>query len=211
MSKIQGQAGTSIADVYDVQGSIVEIDELLDKQGVHLTHEMGSTVFSERVRGGILRRSTGALLQNVAWDITLTLPVGVTRIHRWAVVADVAARTQHCQLSIANSGAGIETDLPFWAWDVATTDIEKVIRMQLAGAAVANISIMQLGLPTDGGGSFMAYGTSQPNSGNAANQLIFRGLTSGFGAGNVTVTAIIFDAFPQLIAPASRGLPIPGW
>ena len=172
---------------------------------------MGSTIFSERVRGGIIRRSSTALLQNTTWDVTLTLPVGVTRIHRWAVVADASGRTQHCQLSIANSGTGIGTDLPFWAWDIATTDIEKEIRMQIAGAAVATESYLQLGLPGSGGGSFMAYGTAQPNSGNVVNQLIFRGLTSGFGAGTVTVTAIVFDAFPQLSAPASRGLPIPGW
>lgn len=212
MPKVLAQAGTSLADVYDVEGSVAGVEDLESRE-VHLFHEMGSTIFSERVRGRVSVLTPGAIAQNLPFDITVVLPPGISRIHNWMVVdtSAVAGRILHCQMSISSISAGDETDCPFWVWELAT-DRERSCRMQVSGAAIATlIALGQTSGSDRQSGPLMGYGAEQPSPIQAVNQLIFRGRTSGFGAGTAIPSAILYDAFAITVRPSSRGLPVPSW
>lgn len=203
MPKILAKAGDSLADVYDIEGSIAGVDEL-DTHDVNLFHEMGSTIFSERVRGSLFTFTTGAIAQNITWDLVVDMPPGLSRIHNWSVTASVTGRVDQAQLSIANR---VLTDSPYWSWNTSR-DVEKVIRVSL-GAGPSGVSLLQVVDPQSP--QMMSYGQLQPQAGLAVDQLIFRGVSSGFGAGTVTVQAVVYHAFAQTLRPSSRGLPVPSW
>lgn len=205
--RVLAQAGTSLADVYDVEGSIVGVDEL-DSESVKTVHEMGGVIMSERYVGRIIQLTSGAIAQSIAFNINLTLGRHLERILHWAVTSDVTARTQSLQLSLADiSTAGvISTDCPFWAWNTGSgDDIDKPIRLLLNGTVVNN-RIFETRL---GGFPTIASGSGQP--GRPVNQLVFRGQSTAFGAGTVTLTALILVAAAQRTGPGSGGLPIPSW
>ena len=63
MPKILSQAGDSLADSYDVAGSIAGVDDLIT-QDVQLLHEMGGTIFSERLTSQVLTIASGSIAQN---------------------------------------------------------------------------------------------------------------------------------------------------
>jgi len=207
-SRIQSQAGVSLADTYAVPGSIAGI-ERLETHEVHLTHEMGGTIFSERLQGFLARAATGALLQNVNFNVELgVFPPSVNRILSVCVLADVVARTNHCVISIQNNVSGRE--MPIWWWDSAD-DGEQQVRWSDDGAAVAVfIALRQTGinrLPT----LLTPLGDERQ-----MGHVFFRGATSGFGAGNVSLTALINVARPNTGVPppgepSSFGLPLPSW
>jgi len=67
MPKVLGQVGVSLADAYDIEGSIAGVDELVTRD-VSLTHDMAATIFSERVSTAIRRSATAALAQNTLFD-----------------------------------------------------------------------------------------------------------------------------------------------
>ena len=134
MTKILGQAGTSLADVYDIEGSIAGVDQLLSEE-VTLEHEMGGVIFSERLIGSIERLTTGALVQNTSWDLTLVTPPGIFRVLGVYVQADVGARSTRAQVSIRDPTSARE--LPLFIWDSAN-DLEQSIRIVENGGAVGN-------------------------------------------------------------------------
>lgn len=201
MVKILSRTGDSLADMYDVEGSISGIEHL-ETHTLPIMHEMGGTVFSERLGAAIRRNQTSALAQNAVWDIVSTdLPNVPFRVLGVCVLADAAARTQFAQLSLRESTNGRE--VPFFSW-FTTNDVESDIRIVENGAAVSNV-IKLVGptqLPTLGMGD-----TQRQHVG----ELTFRGLTAAFGAGTVTLTALVHIAFAQTGGISSRGVPIPGW
>lgn len=204
MVKVQAQAGNSLADVYDVRGSVAGIEQL-ETQELPIVHEMGGTVFSERLSGNIQRLS-GTLAQNLTLDTTLDLSgADVRRIFGVAVITDAVARVDHLALLIGNSADTRE--IPIWAWDT-TIGTHVDIRMMDNGAAVADHEILipiATGCPLP---SF-SFGDGQPQR---MDRIIFRGLTAGFGAGDVTMTALIYTAFGfRSGGLSSRGLPVPSW
>jgi len=206
MPKVLAQAGSSLADVYDVEGSVAGV-ETLESRDVSLVHEMGATIFSERFGEILFQLSTGALAQSVAWNINITLEPTINRILHYAVVADVTARTNKMQLSISDIGSNglISTDCPFWSWETGVgTDIDKAINHMLNGSIVSKRIFTSLSPP----GPTLASGTAQRN---VVNQLAFRGQALPFGAGTVTLTALVLVG--QLITRgvSSKGLPLPGW
>ena len=204
MVKILSQAGNSLADVYDVDGSIAGINQL-ETHELPIVHEMGNTVFSERLSGSIRRISTGAIAQNITFDIVLTdLPATPGRIFSLAVFNNVTSRVNDVTISIRN--VRDEREVPIWNWFQAN-GVEVTGRLQDDGAAVGNVNLMLSDLNMNGTPSLLV-GTDQPQP---VDQIAFRGGTQGFGAGTVTITAVIYIAFSQVAGISSRGLPIPSW
>jgi len=204
--KILSQSGNSLADLYDVEGSVAGIDSLETRE-LPIVHEMASTVFSERCSGAIRIAQTAALAQNAAADVVLTdLPSGVWRILNVVVFADVNARTSSAQVSLREPIVGRE--IPIFAWD-STNDVQTNIRIVEDGAAAANVFVHVsnfMNVPT------MGIGAGQPQR---VGEIAFRVLTSAFGAGTVTMTALIYLALSAIGGvpgnTTSRGLPVPSW
>jgi len=202
MAKILSQAGDSLADIYDVVGSIAGIDELLSKD-VQLVHEMGHTIFSERYSETIRRVQTSAANQSSNFSATISdLPATPTRILGVIVIVDNAARTAHATLSVADPTSG--RMLPIWTWDGTSEDTMRFDD----GSGTANFIVMR---------PLAAY-TQYPNmlSGSGrqpqrVENLSFAGVSTAFGAGTVQHTLLIQIAFAAQAGVDSRGLPIPSW
>jgi len=205
MTKILAQAGVSLADIYDIEGSIVGVEQLMARE-VSTVHEMGGTIFSERLSGEIRRLDSTGLDQDQTWDVEdTTIPVGVSRVLGASVVSLNAARLVNCTLSIREPNVGRE--IPIFVWD--TNEGFVSARFQDNGGTVANHHFLENAiniatLPN------MVIGTGQPM---AVPNLIFRGLTSSFGAGTVQTIALVYLGFTEVTGEgiSSIGLAIPGW
>lgn len=203
MAKIQGQSGTSLADMYDTVGSEAPINTLLSEE-VNLVHEMGGTIQSERVGGLLRRRSTGALLQTVSFTDTITnISEFPSRLHSVTVYVDAAARMLKIVVSIHDVDA--EREIPIFAWESAN-GIEVPIRVVDNGDPISDqfllVSQMPIGAPT------MLYGSTSPRP---LNDIVIRGTTETFGAGDVTAIILLQISFTGVGGIDSRGLPIPSW
>jgi len=202
MVKVLSQAGNSLADIYDVKGSIAGIDELETRE-LPIFHEMGATVFSERFSTQLLRASTGAIAQNTDIGLTIpSMPDAVARLLAVAIITDDATRILHCTMVVRDPVA--EQEFPVWIWDEATSLSARMID----NAQVTAVFDLLVGsVAADMLPSFMG-GTGQPQT---VDELVVRGRTTGFGAGDVTVTALAYVAFSLVGGVSSRGLPIPSW
>jgi len=201
-SKILGKGGDSLADMYDVAGSIAGVEEL-DSESVKVVHEMGATIFSERLSGTIRRISTGDINQSTVFDLTLTdLPGTPNRILGVQVIADVSGRASNAMVAVRDPVAGRE--FPVWVWDV-TDDLEQDIRIVDNGAAVAD---MELLVPRSLQTPSFLIGNNQPQG---VPDIAFRGQSGAFGAGTVEIIALIYITFSQVGGLSSRGLPVPSW
>lgn len=207
--KILSQAGTSLADVYDVEGSIAGLEEL-DVAEVKAVHDLGPQIHSERTLATIARGTTGAIAQNISFDFTVGAFSDVaTRIFGLAVIADTAANVSRVCVSIRNPSNGRE--MPIWTWDSAD-DREQFIRWSDDGGAVATVvhlSTLVTHLPTM---------NTRIGLGRSMGEFVCRGQTLGFGAGTVEIFLLIHFARPALTEgitppgePSSHGLPIPSW
>lgn len=209
MGKILSQAGDSLADSYDVAGSIAGVDDLLT-QDVQLLHEMGGTIFSERLRSQTITMAAEGIAQNANFDATFAfddLVDSPVRILGLQVVASVADSVQCCQVSIG--GIGSSGEMPFFVYD-HDDDEHGFIRLSVQGNAVATyfaLSPRQIQVPN----LITRTGDSSEMPG-----LVLRGFCTGFGAGTVNITSIIHIAragFATPVAgdPRSHGLPLPSW
>ena len=204
MVKILSKSGDSLADTYDVEGSVAGIDQLETRE-LGIIHEMGHTVFSERLSASIRRGTSGAILQSTTWDLTIPdFPVTPFRVLGVVVVAD-AGRVAFAQVSLQDASG--DREIPIWIWDT-DNDVQSDIRIVENGAAVANLLAL---VPSNNGGTVpnLALGSEQPQP--VGENVLFRGVTTAFGAGTVTCTALIYIAFSQIGGISSRGLPVPGW
>lgn len=208
--RVLAQAGHSLADLYDVEGSSIDI-KALDNDEVKLVHDLSHTVFSERLHANLNVMDSTALAQNLSWNIEL---VGFRadvpqRLLGISVLANTAARVTRASLAIQDNNTEIE--VVFWAWDIAD-DAEISTRWSDSGAAIATHFLLS---PL---GFVSVPPTLLIRQGVAANMpsIFFRGTTEGFGAGTVRTRAILHFArpMPPLVAPgdpSSVGLPLPSW
>jgi len=207
MVKILAQAGISLADTYDIEGSIVGV-ERLEPGEVQVVHEMGAVIASERMIGNILRVTTGDLLQSISWNLLIpSLPDTALRTLGVSVVAITGSRVDNCQVSIRDDTlitAGVE--IPIFAW-AATPDDEVPFRWVNNGAGVAEARLLRQFSPVPGVPS-MGFGTDQRESTPA---IVFRGATTAFGAGNVEIVAQIYASWIGSAGRSSFGVPIPSW
>jgi len=199
VAKILSKSGDSLADVYDVAGSIAGIDDLLSED-VNLVHEMGATIFSERLSAAVFPLTSGAIPQSTAFNSALPL-AQTSRILGLAVVTDQIARINDVQVSI--NSQGVDTDCPIFSW--ISSDPSKVVRITIGG------SLQTLTLLTPAYLPFIPNLTINQGSPSPVSTLILRGQTNAFGAGTVITQAIFFIAFPQVDGLSNRGLPLPGW
>ncbi len=202
MSKVLSQSGISLADQYDVEGSVAGIEDL-NSRDVSLVHEMGQTLFSERLGATIRRTSSGAIGQSDVWDnVIVTFPTAPFRILGVIVLSDDATRLSVVTVSIRSTQQVRE--MPIFEWD--TNEGAVTSRIDQEGAGAANTSTLiparSTGWPTLGVGSL---------SRQEVGAIAFRGSTNAFGAGDVTTIALIHIAFAQQAGLSSYGLPIPGW
>jgi len=136
MPKVLAQVGVSLADVYQVLGSIAGVEQLISHD-VNLVHEMGATIFSERLSAVVERATTGAIAQSTTFDVDVaTGGVGISRVLGVLVFADVIGRADFCQVSSRGTGSGRE--IPFYHWD-QVSGTEEDIRLVDNGAAAANV------------------------------------------------------------------------
>lgn len=203
MPKILAQAGISLADIYDIAGSIVGVEQL-QSQEVSLVHEMGATIFSERLTGTIGRITSGALLQNVTFGFTLTPPDGIYRILGISVFTDVAARMVRTSLLLR--APTNQREMPIFVWD-STNDLESAMTIDDDGT-VSDVTALIQTAPQPG---IPSLGIGVGQRATVGELIRLRGRTSGFGAGDVTVTAIVYFAFPTTTSISSFGVPIPAW
>lgn len=205
-NRVQTQSGSSLADIYNTKGSKLDIDEI-DVREIKGVHEMGATIFSERLSGGIRRGSTGAIAENIVFGEVMNMATVPSRLLALVVFTDNAARIDDCNVVILSTESdGDLQECPLWIWDGANSEIARFI--DNAGNADEHNVL----LPTPGTRSLpsMSFGTDQPT---IADRLVLRGTTTGFGAGTVTLTmlAYVANALARTGEISSRGLAIPGW
>jgi len=205
--KILGQAGRSLADVYDVEGSVVGLENL-DVGDIKGVHELGAQIHSERLQSFLVLASSTALGQSTAWGITTGgFPDSINRLLGVTLIADAAGRVGQASIAIQEQGNSREIPIAVWA---TANDREQLMNWSFDGAAVAlvvHLSTLVTHVPQ----LLTRLGTSRQMP-----QLIFRGNTAAFGAGTVTTRALYHLARPSTGNPAagepsSHGLPIPGW
>ena len=208
MPKILSRSGADLADIYNVEGSIAGIEDLVSRE-VHLAHEMGAEIFSERLRTFMVLLDTGNVIQNTAFnEIAGGIPDSINRVLGVSVILDTAARLDMCSLMVRNTITGRET--PIFVWDTAD-DLEQRIRWSIDGAAVVEDVHCQ---PLTS--SMLPYLLTRTGASSSMPELAFRGLTGGFGAGNLRARCIVTLCRPSSGAPtagepSSHGLSIPGW
>lgn len=206
--KILSQAGTSLADVYEIEGSIAGLEQL-DVEDIKGVHDLGPQIHSERLLSFLVLGATANHLQDVTFEvITAGIPDSTNRLLGLSVISNKAARLDHASVVIQDPDTGRE--LPIWIWDTAD-DRERQITWSLDGAAVAVFfELSSLATPN------IPQLLTRIGPSGAMPQLILRGLTAGFGAGNVTTRVIYHLARPNTGNPpageaSSHGLPIPSW
>jgi len=204
--KILAQTGTSLADVYRIEGSIAGL-EALDVTDIKGVHDLGPQIHSERLRSFIVGFGPGASLQTVTWSATAGgIPDSVNRFLGLAVIADVAARITNAQVSIRDPNG---SEIPIWNWDI-TNDVANTI-VVARPAAGAGAEILLVGKFDHSIELLTRIGPT-----NVMPDMVFRGLTETFGAGTVNPLCLFHVARPNSGAPpagepSSHGLPIPGW
>jgi len=209
--KILSQAGTALADIYDVEGSVVGLENL-DVGDIKGVHDLGPTIHSERLNVFGLIADSGATAQNASFNVELgAFPDSVNRVLSVAVAVDTAARLGNCSVHVHDTATG-GGDMPIWIWDSVLDGIAnlRIVRPGIAVAtlvALVPVSLVAGGLPTI---------LARTGAASQMPSLFFRGATLGFGAGNVTARAFIQVARPDRGAPgagepSSHGLPIPSW
>jgi len=205
VSKILSQTGVSLADVYDIEGSIVGVEDLRAEE-VQTVHEMGSTIFSERFRGTISRAVTGDIAQSQTFNVIVGgFPPVVNRINGIVVWTETIARLDRITVSIHDPLGSGGRDLPIFVWNSAV-DSEIAFQVEDNGSVVPRLLLRVLtplfNMPT------FLVGEDQPES---VPNISIRGTTLAFGAGTIEATVVLSLAFSNIGGVSSYGLPIPSW
>lgn len=202
MVKILSRSGDSLADTYDVVGSVAGIEELESRE-VSLVHEMGGTLFSERFSTAVRRSANDGVLQNANFDFVVTdLPATPTRLLGLQIFSDDASRVLRVAVMVRD--ASNFREVPIWVFD-GTNSIP--VRFVDDAGAVTLFDVLQpepslTMLPIFTGG------IEQPQT---IDQIAVRGTATAFGAGTVDIRGVFDVAFSQVGGISSRGLPIPSW
>lgn len=202
MGKILSQSGVSLSDLYDIQGSIAGVDQLLSEE-VNLVHDMGETMFSERLVANVRVVSAGALAQNITWNVALDFGAHISRILGVALFGSVAGRIANAAALISDFAPG-QTDCPILAWDSNMTEV--VVEIVFGGFTGPRI-LLQPVTPAVLPNIVIGIDYSRP-----APLISFRGRTSAFGAGSVEPLMALYSLGTQVDGISSnKGLPVPSW
>jgi len=199
MPKILSQTGISLSDTYDVEGSIVGVEQLI-AEDVSLVHEMGSTIFSERYSGSIRKAVTGDISQSAAMIATVAGLASNTRVLGIAVISDTVARTAHANVAVGS--VTTLRELPIWVWDGTNEDTVRFFDVTLGNKTMLRPLPAFSLLPN------MLQGTAQPE---AITNIVLHGAATAFGAGTVELTLLVHVGFSEIGGISSKGLPLPSW
>jgi len=208
MPKVLGQAGISLPDAYDISGSKGSGVDSIQTEEVSTVHEMGATMFSERLQSFFVRMTTGDLLQDITFNIEAGgIPDSPNRLLGVTMFADEAARVTRAALGLRNTVTS--RIMPLLIWDTAD-DAETPFVWNNDGAGLATFHQFRPTLYT------LPTMVVRAGDEKVMPDFVFSGLTAGFGAGNVEVFAMLHLARanpgnPPPGAPSSHGLPLPGW
>lgn len=204
MTRIQSTAGRSLADAYDVDGSTLSVEELNSRE-VHLVHEMGSTIFGERLTSFLLRGTSGGIAQSTDFNFTITgFPDAPMRILGVTVIADGQFVT-NCAVSIRDDVSNRET--PIWIFDTGDDAFSR-IRWDDSGAGVIDLFVMRPHV------SLLPALLTRVGGANVMPNVVVRGTTSAFGAGTLTTVCLLHVARATTAGSgglSAAGLPIPSW
>jgi len=207
--KILAQAGASLADVYQIEGSVVGLEDL-DVEDIKGVHDLGPQIQSERLRAFITVIDSTAILQTITFGVgTADFPDCVNRVVSCAVVVDDASRLSHCSVCIKEGSTGIE--YPIFVWDDGDDESSPYIWDD--GGGSAPLTILR---PIHQMNNAVPCIVSRAGDAGDMPNMIFRGLSTTFGAGTVRARAILqiirpATRFPTPGEPSSHGLPIPSW
>lgn len=206
--KILSRSGASVADVYDALGSNVGIDEL-DVGSLKGVHEMGGTVFAERVGGQIRRGTTGDIIASAGIVVEVGMPLFPTRLLGLTVITDDASRVNRCAVMPQGEMDGTTTatqEMPIWVWDETNST---PVRMVDNNGAAALFDVLHPIQPLTQVPSMM-FGADSPAQTTAT--MAMRGDATAFGAGTVEIILLMYIAHAVAQSGlSSYGLPIPGW
>jgi len=205
-AKVLSQAGISISDQYDFQGSSEGVREM-EIEVVQAVHDLGPTMTSERMLGRIDRTITPVgLLQSVEIDMPLgALPEPISKVYGIQVFANNAGRTTNLAVHVANARGTIQ-EFPVWVWDETGETATEIV---MAGGATGSLTLL-----TPIGGivipQFLLVGAGQQLE---VSTMVLRGNTSAFGAGTIFYTVLVYLAFPGVEGGAisTFGSSLPSW
>lgn len=205
MAKILSRTGASLADIYDVEGSIAGIDTL-ETRDLPIVHEMGATVLSERLTTRIFRLATGPIAQNLDFRVEIgTLPETPARLLGIQVISDNSARL--VRAAVLATDPTVQQDFPVWVWQ-ATAGVSEAIVLEDVTVSAA----FSLLVPHAANNVFPSFAGGREQQDNMVSSLTLAGRSSGFGAGTVLATALCYLAFPRRDGSVSSlGVPIPSW
>ena len=204
--KVQSSAGSSLADTYDVVGSVIEI-ERLETRHPQAVLDLQATVFSERLSGAMRRFTSGDILQSVTFGTIETMPLVPCRLLAIQMFTDNAARiTRACVVVRSEFTDGTAQEIPICVWDATNSESVRFVDDNNAAAPLA-LLVPTLASLRD---PLMTFGLEQQEN---AHQLVLRGDSSAFGAGTVEIWAVAYiaHAIGTGVGPSSHGLPIPSW
>jgi hypothetical protein len=212
MPKVFGKVGASLADVYDVKGSMAGVEQL-DTDTVSAVHEMGNTIFSERISGQIFRKPFDAIGQNVTLGGSFSgLPEVPFRLLGFAMLVEsgLVARLTRMTASLSSlDAAGTATqDIPFFAWDTTLGTSENV--RVFDDGATSNFDML---IPAPGAIPQLPLLLTGSLQRGVVNGITMRGLSAGFGAGTVNIIGLAYILYADASGSgiSSQGLPIPSW
>lgn len=208
MVKILSQSGTSLADIYNVEGSIAGVEQLLSGE-VSVVHEMGQLIASERMGGQLLRVAIAGIVASADFAAVLTgINTGVSRFHGVTIITDNASRLERVNVNVRTQPGGRPTQTVqehvVWAFDGTNSENIEIVDdggVQITIAALRGTQEFN-NLPC------LLTGADQPQ---LVSEIAIRGTATAFGAGTVDVILIAHVSFGQAEGLGSRGLPIPSW
>jgi len=209
MPIIQGDAGSTLAANYDVEGSQISISELL-AQDVNLVHEMGGQIFSERARILLVKFTSIATAASTPFVLEQGGIVDApNRLLGFEAFGNNAGRVNNVSLAIRNTSTGRE--MPVWKWQTAVGEMTEIfVHWSDDGAAAGQTINYFTDVP------FAAQMLLRADLLGNMPSLIMRGVTGAFGAGTQIVTGVATLLVPTSLnpgpgEPSSHGLPMPSW
>lgn len=205
MGRILSRTGVSLADQYDIEGSIAGVERLESKE-VHLVHEMGAVIFAERMSGRIRRAQTGGITQSTAFNTSITdMPGAAVRLLALQAFVSDATRLTHMNISLGVSQLAPAQDIPVWAWNLG--DPTRTVSLTDDGSIVTSTMMLPVidQVPNLLIGDLQAF---------TVNEINIRGFTEAFGAGTIVMTILAYLAFSSAERDgglSSVGVPFPGW
>jgi len=204
VAKILSKIGDSLADTYDIEGSIAGIDQL-NSADVSLVHDMSQVMLSERLAGDLVALDSPATDASTSFNVTLASPTATpSRIQQVSVINEVTntvARLTHLAIYLRDRAGNQE--VPIWVWD-GTVSVQ---RMAFDGTVVATVEILTP-IPAFSTLPSMQIGAGQQRS---VEDFVMRGSTEAFGAGDITLRSLIYLNFPFSTGLPNRGITIPSW